>query len=195
MNNSLRNVFLALSSIRLAPHSLIFLLSSRNSVLYLDMDRWSEVYRGKPLENGIQRLIFFLYLMTFMREFRNLFYYRLGIVGKLFSWLCTPEPSLFLRTASIGPGFFIQHGFSTIVTAHSIGSNFWLNQQVTVGYRDSHGSPTIGDNVCIGPGAKVLGAIKVGNFVKIGANAVVIKDLPDGVTAVGVPARQILHKQ
>ena len=51
--------------------------------------------------------------------------------------------------------------------------------------------PTLGDDVFIGAGAKVLGGITVGNHVKIGANAVVVKDIPDGSTAVGVPARAI----
>lgn len=51
--------------------------------------------------------------------------------------------------------------------------------------------PVLGDNVEIGVGAKVLGRIHIGNNVKIGANAVVIRDVPDGATAVGVPARNL----
>ncbi|MDA9074604.1 hypothetical protein N9K21_04515 [Amylibacter sp.] len=52
--------------------------------------------------------------------------------------------------------------------------------------------PTIGNNVIIGSGAKVMGNIKIGNNIKIGANTVVINDLPDNCIAVGVPARVIL---
>lgn len=75
-----------------------------------------------------------------------------------------------------------------------IGSNVLISQNVTIGGRGSYGVPIIGDNVYIGAGAKILGDIKIGNGAKIGANAVVIKDVPANSTAVGVPAK-ILRKK
>lgn len=63
--------------------------------------------------------------------------------------------------------------------------------QVTIGTRDIDESAVIGDNVFIGAGAKILGKIKIGNGAKIGANAVVIKDVPENATVVGVPGRII----
>ncbi len=95
---------------------------------------------------------------------------------------------MYITTKTIGPGLFFLHGFSTIVSAKSIGNNCWINQQVTIGYTTPDGAPVIGDNVRIYAGAKVLGDITVGNNVIIGANAVVVKDVPENCTVVGVPA-------
>lgn len=100
-------------------------------------------------------------------------------------------------SAQIGKGFCIVH-FSGIIL-HSdiiIGENCSIGSGVIIGSRGlgREGVPTIGDNVYIGVGAKVLGPIKIGNGVRIGANALVISDLPDGVTAVGVPARILVKK-
>ena len=69
-----------------------------------------------------------------------------------------------------------------------MGENCWINQQITIGYKDKSGRPQLGDNVRVTAGAKVLGNIKVGNNVTIGANAVVVKDVPDNCVVVGIPA-------
>lgn len=69
-----------------------------------------------------------------------------------------------------------------------IGANGWINQQVTIGYKDKTGRPQIGDNVRITAGAKVIGNLKIGNNVTVGANAVVVKNVPDNCVVVGVPA-------
>jgi len=86
---------------------------------------------------------------------------------------------------------FIEHGFSTIISCRKIGKNCYINQQVTIGYSDATNCPTIGDNVEIKCGAKVIGGITVGDDVIIGANAVVVKDIPPHSIVVGVPARII----
>ncbi|WP_371766079.1 serine O-acetyltransferase [Massilia sp.] len=131
----------------------------------------------------------FVYLMTFYPEFRNLFYYRIGSSGTVLNLFCAQMDTLFLASSSIGPGLFIQHGFATIVAARSVGANCWINQQVTVGYSNETDCPTIGDNATLCAGAKVIGAVHVGDNVKVGANAVVLKNVPANVTVVGVPAR------
>jgi serine O-acetyltransferase len=72
-----------------------------------------------------------------------------------------------------------------------------LSQGVTIGVGgrgENSGCPKLGDRVFIGPGAKILGSISIGNDVAIGANAVVTKDLPDNAVAVGVPAKIISYK-
>ena len=98
-------------------------------------------------------------------------------------------------TTPIGPGFYIGHfGGVVISTRARIGRNCNISQGVTIGASsrgDRAGAPTIGDNVYIGPGAKVLGAIQVGNDVAIGANAVVTRDVPDHSVVVGIPARVV----
>lgn len=92
-----------------------------------------------------------------------------------------------------GPGLSIAHYGSVIVNGHAvIGKNCRIHSGVNIG-RDLE-APTIGDNVYLGPGAKLWGKIVIGNNVAIGANAVVTKDIPDGVTVAGVPAKIVSQK-
>ncbi|WP_142412902.1 serine O-acetyltransferase EpsC [Hathewaya massiliensis] len=100
--------------------------------------------------------------------------------------------------AKIGKGFFVDHGMGVVIgETTEIGDNVTLYQGVTLGGTGKdHGKrhPTLKDDVIVGSGAKVLGPITLGKGVKIGANAVVLKDVPDEATAVGIPARIILKK-
>jgi len=94
--------------------------------------------------------------------------------------------------AVIGKGLLIEHAFDVVVSGDAvIGDNVVLRNGVTIGlrHRGLRGSPTIGNRVDIGAGAKLLGPITIGDDVSIGANAVVICDVPAGCIAVGVPAR------
>jgi len=95
--------------------------------------------------------------------------------------------------AKIGKGLFIDHGMAVVIGETAIiGNNVLLYQGVTLGGTGlTHGKrhPTIGNNVVIGAGAKVLGDITIGDNSYIGANAVVIKDVPANSTVVGVPGR------
>ena len=95
--------------------------------------------------------------------------------------------------AKVGKGLFIDHGMGVVIGETTvIGNNVTLFQGVTLGGTGKEKGkrhPTIGDNVVIGAGAKVLGNIKIGNNVVVGANAVVIKDIPANSTVVGVPGR------
>jgi serine O-acetyltransferase len=97
-------------------------------------------------------------------------------------------PNLLIYTREIGPGLFIQHGFATIISAEKIGRNCWINQQVTIGFSNDTDCPTIGDNVIIYAGAKIIGKVKIGDNSIVGANAVVVRDVPENCTVVGVPA-------
>jgi cysteinyl-tRNA synthetase len=97
--------------------------------------------------------------------------------------------------AKIGPGFFIDHGMGVVIgETTEIGENCLLYQGVTLGGTGKEKGkrhPTLGNNVVVGAGAKVLGPIKIGNGVKIGANSVVLKSIPDYAIVVGVPGRII----
>lgn len=94
--------------------------------------------------------------------------------------------------ATIGPGFFIDHGMGVVIgETAEIGQNVTLYQDVTLGGTGTERGkrhPTVGNNVVIGAGAKVLGNINIGNNVKIGAGSVVVHSVPDRCTVVGVPA-------
>ncbi len=95
--------------------------------------------------------------------------------------------------ATIGRRVFIDHGVGVVIGETTvIGNDVIIYQQVTLGgVSTSKGKrhPTIGDNVVIGAGAKVLGNIFIGDGAKIGANSVVVKNVPFSATAIGVPAR------
>jgi serine O-acetyltransferase len=95
------------------------------------------------------------------------------------------------KSVRIGPGLRIWHfGNIFIHTKVVIGSNCTLRQGVTIGnrYNDDR-VPVVGDNVEFGAYAQVLGDIRIGNNCKIGAMSVVLCDVPDGATAIGIPAR------
>lgn len=94
-----------------------------------------------------------------------------------------------------GEGLYITHYGTIVVNPKArVGKNCVINVCVNIGQDDKGGTPTIGDNCFIGPGAKIFGPIVLGDNVKIGANAVVNKSFPEGnCTLVGVPARKVLN--
>lgn len=95
--------------------------------------------------------------------------------------------------ASIGKSLFIDHGVGVVIGETAIiGDNVTIFHDVTLGGTGKEKGkrhPTIGNNVLIGSGAKVLGNIIIGDNVKIGANSVILNDVPDGVTIVGIPGK------
>jgi serine O-acetyltransferase len=95
--------------------------------------------------------------------------------------------------AQIGRRFFIDHGMGVVIGATAeIGDDVMLYHGVTLGGRSLEKvkrHPTLGSRVTVGAGAKILGAIDVGDGVQIGANSVVVKDIPDGAVATGIPAQ------
>jgi len=189
----LRSLVLLLSGMRLLPHILVLLTAPTRSAMLEDVRRWTRILRNRTPPNVAGSVLAFVDVMTFFPEFRNLFYYRARKMHPLLPHVlacgCRPMATLRLGADEIGPGLFIQHGFSTIIAARRIGRDCWINQQVTIGYRDRSGCPALGDRVQVGAGAKILGAVTVGDGAKIGANAVVVHDVPAHCTAVGVPAR------
>lgn len=100
--------------------------------------------------------------------------------------------------AAIGPGFFIDHGMGVVIGETAIvGKNCTLYQGVTLGgTSSSHGKrhPTLEDNVTIGAGAILLGAVTIGEGAKIGSGSVVVRDVPAHATAVGIPARVVMRE-
>ena len=95
--------------------------------------------------------------------------------------------------ADIAGGLYIAHPIGTVISVQKMGPNCSLIAAITIGMRNEWQFPIIGEGVFIGAGARVLGAIHLGDGCQIGANAVVLKDIPAGATAVGVPAR-VLEK-
>lgn len=127
---------------------------------------------------------------------------RLGIVAKLFS---LTNVAVFGIESSpqvkIGGGLFLPHTVGTVLGAASIGDNVTILQGVTLGTAEPDNGftvclrPVIGNNVVLGAGAKVIGRVTIGDYAKVGANAVVLQDVPPHAIAVGVPARIILRNE
>jgi len=155
-----------------------------------------------PSKLTFWQIIRMLYLYM---PLRAMFWYRLG------SWLTAKRIPLakgfFQRMlyrhhgleiepgANIGGGLYIAHPIGSVIAPKSLGKNCTIIHSVTFGMRNEWAFPVIGDNVFIGAGARILGGIHVGNNAVIGANAVVVHDVPDGATVVGIPAKVIKIKE
>lgn len=163
-----------------------------NDKLSQDLARWKEIHHLSCSDRAAMAQLLWRF-----KEFRNLVIYRNRnhpIRRRVIGLFYPPMETLYIDATEIGGGLYIQHGFATMIAAKSIGENCWINQQVTIGYRGLGEPPVIGDHVTITCGAKVLGSIKVGNGVTVGANAVVIRDVPDGCVVGGIPAKILKEK-
>lgn len=169
----------------------IYRVTDQKAVIDADTERWADIFWVKERSRMLARLLYAF------PEFRGVYFHRLAggnptgvLLGRLASRVWKTVSGLDLSGTKIGPGLFISHGQGTILSAESIGANLQVHQGVTVGW-DYRGDrrPIIGDDVFIGAGAKILGAITIGDGARIGANAVVVHDVPAGATAVGIPAR------
>lgn len=135
--------------------------------------------------------------------FRNIFYARTvkdyPLLTKISKLLFPPMFGLGIDVVNgIGGGMRIYHGYSTIVFAKSIGKNFSIYQNVTLGRgKEINGNdiPIIGDDVTVYTGAVVIGGIHIGDRAQIGAGAVVVKDVPADTVVVGGSARFLKRKK
>ena len=127
-----------------------------------------------------------------------LFRIRLYLVARIVNHLARFLTAIDIHPgARIGRNLFIDHGFVVIGETAEIGDDVTIYQCVTLGGTDPANGvpgkrhPTLADGVIIGSGAQVLGPITVGRRARIGANAVVTRDVPEGATMVGIPARAV----
>jgi serine O-acetyltransferase len=149
--------------------------------------RWEVLLYPGVLALGLHRVAHWL--------FRGELYFLARFVNHLSRFLTAIDIH---PGAVIGRNFFIDHGFTVIGESAEIGDDVTIYQQVTLGGTNPTSGvpgkrhPTICDGVIIGSGAQVLGPITVGTRARIGANAVVTKDVPEGATMIGIPARPTL---
>ena len=176
---------------------LCVLCSAQKDLIKKDVARWNEIDK---INFGFFESI--NWYLTYKKEFRNLLLHRLKkpsytikalihfIIARI---LYKPMESLYIYTDEIGGGLYIQHGFSTIISAKKIGENCRIYQQVTIGYKEDK-NPVLEDNVSVTCGAKVLGGITVHKNSLIASGAVVVRDVPENAIAGGVPAKVIGYK-
>ena len=138
---------------------------------------------------------FWLRTCFYLRSNRMLKYLFYPFARFIFNRLTYKFGILISIDTKIGSGFRIGHFGGVVVNSDSIiGKNCTISQGVTLGLAmrgRNRGCPILGDNVYIGPGAKIVGAVKIGNNVAIGANCVVTKDIPDNSVVVGIPGKVI----
>lgn len=154
--------------------------------------------RDPAARNWLEVLFFYpgLQAILFHRVAHSL--YKLGIpfIPRLISFVARFLTGIEIHPgAAIGRGFFIDHGMGVVIGETAIvGDNVLLYQGVTLGGTGKECGkrhPTVGNNVVVGAGAKVLGNIELGSNVRIGAGSVVLRSVPSNCTVVGVPGRII----
>lgn len=142
---------------------------------------------------GVQALFFYRIAHFFYRI-------KLSFIAYLMMYFVRVFLSIEIHPAAkIGKRLFIDHGTGVVIGETAIiGDDVTIYHGVTLGGTGKGRGkrhPTIKNNVMIGAGAQILGPVTIGNHARIGANAVVLKDVPDYATAVGIPARIIMPKE
>jgi serine O-acetyltransferase len=140
------------------------------------------------LTDGTTAMILYRFMQWAQRH-------RLVPLAMLFNKLNVMGGCIIGRGADFGEGLVLVHSMGVVInTSVKGGRNAVIEHQVTIGAEKGL-SPRIGDDVFIGAGAKILGAISLGNGAKVGANAVVLEDVPAGATVVGIPARVVKKRE
>ena len=160
------------------------------------------IYEKDPAATNLAEVLFCypgLQALISHRIAHKLAYWGVPFIPRLISYWTRIFTGIDIHTkARIGNRFFIDHGEGVVIGETTIiGDDVLIYQQVTLGGTgNEHGKrhPTVGNNVIIGAGAKVLGNITIGDNVRIGAGSVVVDDVPENSTVVGIPGR-VVHRQ
>ena len=160
------------------------------------------IYEKDPAATNLAEVLFCypgLQALISHRIAHKLAYWGIPFIPRLISYWTRIFTGIEIHPkARIGNRFFIDHGEGVVIGETTIiGDDVLIYQQVTLGGTgNEHGKrhPTVGNNVIIGAGAKVLGNITIGDNVRIGAGSVVVDDVPENSTVVGVPGR-VVHRQ
>ncbi len=160
------------------------------------------IYEKDPAAENILEVLFCypgLHALIMHRIAHKLNYWKIPLIPRAISNISRFFTGIEIHPqARIGRRFFIDHGMGVVIGATTIiGDDVLLYQGVTLGGTgNEHGKrhPTLGSNIVVGAGAKVLGNIEIGNNSRIGAGSVVIDDVPENSTVIGVPGRVVKQK-
>ena len=155
------------------------------------------IYENDPAAKNLVEVILCysgLHALIMYRLAHKLYKWKIPVIPRLISNIARCLTGIEIHPAAkIGRRFFIDHGEGVVIgETAEVGDDVLIYQQVTLGGTGKENGkrhPTIGNNVVIGAGAKVLGNIKIGENVRIGAGSVVIEDVPADSTVVGIPGR------
>lgn len=159
------------------------------------------IYDNDPAATNLLEVILCypgLHAIVAYRFAHRLYKWNIPLIPRVISYLTRIITGIEIHPgAKIGRRFFIDHGEGVVIGATTIvGDDVLIYQQVTLGgtgKEQGKRHPTLGNNVIVGAGAKVLGNITIGDYVRIGAGSVVIEDVPEYSTVVGVPGR-VVHR-
>ena len=155
-----------------------------------------------PAANNILEIILCypgLHALVAYRFAHRLYKWEIPLLPRIISYITRIITGIEIHPAAkIGRRFFIDHGEGVVIGATTIiGDDVLIYQQVTLGgtgKEQGKRHPTLGNNVIVGAGAKVLGNITLGDYVRVGAGSVVVEDVPEYSTVVGVPGRIVQKK-
>ena len=159
------------------------------------------IYDNDPAATNLLEVILCypgLHAIVAYRFAHSLYKWNIPLIPRIISYLTRIITGIEIHPgARIGRRFFIDHGEGVVIGATTVvGDDVLIYQQVTLGGTGKESGkrhPTLGNNVIVGAGAKVLGNITIGDYVRIGAGSVVIEDVPEYSTVVGIPGR-VVHR-
>lgn len=160
------------------------------------------IYKKDPAARNIVEVIFCypgFHALLLHRISHKLWIWKVPVIPRLISTFARFLTGIDIHPgATIGRRFFIDHGMGVVIgETTEIGDDCLLYQGVTLGgtsAKQEKRHPTLGRGVVVGAGAKVLGAITLGNHSKVGAGSVVVNDVPEHATVVGIPGRVVVQK-
>ena len=150
----------------------------------------------RAISNANYSVLYTFRIGTFLKSHKYLLIIPYAIICLWHRWNCYKTGVQLGFGTKIGAGMTIAHYGNIIINdSAEIGQNCLIFQGVTIGSKrgPKGGTPTIGNNVVLFSGCKILGGVKLGNNVVVGANAVVLKDVPDNAVVVGVPAKIVSY--
>lgn len=160
------------------------------------------IYKKDPAARNLFEVIFCypgFHALLLHRIAHKLWLWKIPVIPRMISTFARFLTGIDIHPgATIGRRFFIDHGMGVVIgETTEIGDDVLLYQGVTLGGTSSKAEkrhPTLGRGVVVGAGAKVLGNIVLGNYSKVGAGSVVINDVPEHATVVGIPGRVVIQK-